>query len=151
MDHPRQNRSSFIHWNAFDGSELQDLAASLGEIISSVDEQYSLPEDKRLSAGLLNISHGCSEEARRGAASCCACLSNHRELVPNCTDRDVDSFVSTVLSSLFNTDDWRMLASADRVMPLLAEASPSVFLVKIERALRCIEPYRITSVNTWLA
>lgn len=118
------------------GSALQSLAKSLGEIISSVDEQYSLPEDKRLAAGLLNVSRGCSEEARRGAASCCACLSNHRELVPNCTDGDINLFVSTVLSTLFNTDDWRMLASADEVMPLLAEASPSLFLTSIEQALK---------------
>lgn len=118
------------------GSALQILAASLGEIIASVDEQYSLSEDKRLSADLLNISRGCSEEARRGAASCCACLSNHRELVPNCTDEDVDSFVSTVLSALFNTDDWRILASADDVMPLMAEASPSMYLASVNRALK---------------
>ena len=118
------------------GSALQILATSLGEIISSVDEQYSLPEGKRLSADLLNISRGCSEDARRGAASCCACLSNHRELLPNCTDRDVDSFVSTVLAALFNTDDWRIPASADEVMPLLAEASPNIYLASIERALK---------------
>lgn len=118
------------------GSALQRLATSLGEIISSVDEQYSLPEDQRLSANLMNISRGCSEDARRSAASCCACLANHRELMPNCTDRDVDSFVSTVLSALFGSDDWRKLASADDVMPLLAEASPSMYLASVERALK---------------
>lgn len=126
------------------GSTLQKLAASFGEIISSVDEQYSLPDDQRLSANLLDIPRGCSEDARRGAASCCACLANHRELVPNCTDRDVDSFVSTVLATFFNTDDWRMLASADEVMPLLAEASPSIYLASVERALkkhRAIQDY----------
>ena len=136
------------------GSALQILATSLGEIVSSVDEQYSLPEGKRLSADLLNISHGCSEDARRGAASCCACLSNHRELLPNCADGDVDSFVSTVLTALFNTDDWRILASADEVMPLLAEASPSIYLVSVERALekhRAIQDYlgeRLTGLSS---
>lgn len=118
------------------GSALQSLAVSLGEIISSVDEQYSLPEDKRLTSSLLHISCGCSEGARKGAASCCACLSNHRELVPNCTDGDVDLFVSTVLSILFGTDDWRALASADGVIPLLAEASPDMYLASIRQALR---------------
>lgn len=126
------------------GFELQRLAVPLREIISSIDEQYSLPENQRLSADLLNISHGCSENARKGAASCCACLSNHRELMPNCTDRDVDTFVSTVFSALFDTDDWRTLASADEVMPLLAEASPNMYLASVDRALkkhRAIQDY----------
>ncbi len=115
-------------------SSLQGLAVSLGEIITSIDEQYTLPRGQRLTADAQNVFRGCSKDARRGAASCCACLSNHRELVPNCTDREVDSFVSTVLSAVFDSEDWRKIVSADEVLPLLAEASPSIYLNYVERA-----------------
>lgn len=115
---------------------LLDLANPIGKIIFSVDESYSLPTDDRDFADLRKVNRGASEVIRNGAASFCAVIGNHPEFIPQCKPEDIDQFLFSVLKVGFESNDWRVLASADHDMSLLAEASPSIFLSFVESSMK---------------
>ena len=118
------------------GASLDAIASRFARIIASVDEKYALPDDQRIMVDIMGVSRGCSQSAREGAASLCAILANNHAFVPNCTKRSIETFVSKVMMSVLSTDDWRVLASADTSLPLLAQASPSTYLSLIEQCLQ---------------
>ena len=117
------------------GASLMALAKHFSSIIASVDEMYAMPEDQRVMANIMGVNRGCSSAARNGIASLCACLANNPGLMPNCTRKDLSTFVYEVIRGVFDADDWRAIASADAIMPLFAQAYPSMYLSVIENSL----------------
>lgn len=118
------------------GASLKSLAKPLSEMLTSIDMQYTLPEDERIWADVKNVNRGCSDIMREAAAAFCACLSNNRHFVLNCLDNDIDLFLHDVIAPIFDKDDWKVLASSESVLPLLAEAAPSTYLALVKHNLQ---------------
>lgn len=114
-------------------SMLLDLAEPLGAILSSIDRAFDLQPDERIMADVRKISRGCSRALRESVAIFCAQIGNNPDLLPQCEQNDIDRFLSEVMGAVFQADDWQVLASAEDYMPLLAEASPSMYLRFVER------------------
>lgn len=121
------------------GTALRVLAEPFASAISMADGKYAMPEDKRILANVSDVDRGTSDTVREGIASLCAILSNERCLLPKCSDADIDLFIRTVIDSVIATDDWRILASNDFILPLLAEASPQIFLHCVKKGLSSSE------------
>lgn len=115
---------------------LLDLANPIGKIIFSVDESYRLPADDRDFADLKKVNRGASGVIRNGAASFCAVIGSHPEFIPQCKPEDIDQFLFSVLKVGSESADWRVFASADHDISLLAEASPSIFLSFVESSMK---------------
>lgn len=113
-------------------SMLLDLAEPLGAILSSIDRAFDLQPDERIMADVRKTSRGCSRALRESVAIFCAQIGNNPDLLPQCEQNDIDRFLSEVMGAVFRADDWQVLASAEDYMPLLAEASPSMYLRFVE-------------------
>ena len=115
---------------------LNALVDPLSRILTSIDAEYAFVESKCETAVVGKVVDGCSASMRNGAASLCACISNNRNLVPQCSDDDIERFLYGVIGPVFESNDWRVLASSGPVLPLLAEASPLIYLNCINRAFK---------------
>lgn len=113
-------------------SMLLDLAEPLGAILSSIDRAFDLQPDERIMADVRKTSRGCSRALRESVAIFCAQIGNNPDLLPQCEQNDIDRFLSEVMGAVFRAGDWQVLASAEDYMPLLAEASPSMYLRFVE-------------------
>lgn len=107
---------------------LLALAQPLGAMLSSVDMAYDLLPDERIIADVRKVNRGCSRALRESVAILCAQIGNNPDLLPQCEQNDITYFLSEVMRAVFQTDDWRVLASAEDHMSLLAEASPEMYL-----------------------
>lgn len=114
-------------------SMLLALAEPLGAILSSVDEAFDLQPDERIMVGVIGTSRGCSRALRKSVAIFCAQIGNNPDYLPQCEQNDIDRFLSEVMGTVFRADDWQVLASTEDYMPLLAEASPSMYLRFVEQ------------------
>lgn len=114
-------------------SMLLALAEPLGAILSNVDKAFDLRPDKRIMADVRGTSRGCSRALRESVAIFCAQIGNNPNLLPQCEQGDIDRFLSEVMGAVFQADDWRVFASTEDYMPLLAEASPSMYLRFVEQ------------------
>lgn len=109
-------------------SALLALAKPFGAMLSSVDMAYDLLPDERIMADVRNTNRGCSRALRESVVIFCAQIGNNPDLLPQCSQNDIDHFLSEIMRSVFQAEDWRVLASAEDFMPLLAEASPVMYL-----------------------
>jgi hypothetical protein len=121
--------------NRLNDHTLEELAPKLAEILSSIDGQYTLEKDKRSFSSFYHIDNGCSMTLRKGIAAFCAHISNNPEQYPNCTRYGIQEFLYDVMSPVLGAVDWKVLASAEAAFPLLAEASPSLFLSILKESL----------------
>ncbi len=96
----------------------------------------ALPTDPQVPLNNQSDDNKCSRDLLIGIASLCACLANNRDKCSNLPSRDVDMFVSEIMSTVLCSDDWRVVDGADSFAGILAEASPSMYLSYIEKSLR---------------
>lgn len=111
---------------------LLALAKPFGAMLSSIDMAYDLLPDERIMADVRKVSRGCSRALRESVAIFCAQIGNNPDFLPQCEQNDIDRFLSEVMNAVFQVNDWRILASAEEFMPLLAEASPIMYLNYVE-------------------
>lgn len=104
------------------------LAEPFGAMLSSVDMVYDLLPDERIMADVRNTNRGCSRALRESVVIFCAQIGNNPDLLPQCSQNDIDHFLSEIMRAVFQAEDWRVLASAEDFMHLLAEASPAMYL-----------------------
>lgn len=109
-------------------SALFALAEPFGAMLSSVDMAYDLLPDERIMADVRNTNRGCSRALRESVVIFCAQVGNNPDLLPQCSQNDIDHFLSEIMRAVFQAEDWRVLASAEDFMSLLAEASPAMYL-----------------------
>lgn len=82
-----------------------------------------------------SIQASCSIEMRRGIAEFLAILGTGKASMGPFSSRYQSNFIYQVMATVIANDDWKVLNVSDRLFPLLAQASPSSYLLQIERAL----------------
>ncbi|WP_417118827.1 RNA-binding domain-containing protein [Olsenella phocaeensis] len=115
-------------------AQLHEIQPTIGSILSTVDPKYDLPADSRFAAAIYGRANPCSTGMRQGVAEFLAIIGTAAVELPHCDRRAVDRFVSDTMKQIICTTDWRVLASADSEFPLLAEASPDLYLALVECA-----------------
>lgn len=113
---------------------LHSLADLLSQVLVSINHSFDLPANERFLADIRGVDRGASKQLREGVASFCACVANKPELLPHCTYNDIEQFVRKILSPVFASEDWRVFASSENCFPLLAEASPLIYLSGVNEA-----------------
>jgi len=120
---------------------LQRFADVAVEVLHLVDPRYDLPVRERAFAGIRGNVLAQSGHLREGLAETLAVMATFSD---HCTFADIDSgqnWSDRIVHRVLATDgDWRMWASLTWLLPLLAEASPRVFLNAVEGALTGDQP-----------
>ena len=121
---------------------FQDTAL---EVLGEQDPAYDLSPSERIIAPLQGMVPKHSKVIKEGIAHSLAlmgALAESSEVkLADCTD--LQDFVDSVVRRLFGSEkaaDWKFWASLAAVLPMLAEASPDVFLGSIEKVLKSDSP-----------
>lgn len=115
-------------------AQLHEIQPIVGSILTTIDPKYDLPADNRFAAAIYDKTNPCSIGLRQGVAEFLAIIGTETVDLPNCDKRAIDQFVSNIAQRVICASDWKILASADSELPLLAEASPDLYLSLVERA-----------------
>ncbi len=111
---------------------LELCQTSLGEI----DPRFTLPEEERWMANVKGAKRMHSDVLRKSLANTLpmlACISNHA----NQQIDDYQNIVDVSVQKIFSHDNsFKLWSSIGNLLPLLAEAAPSVFLEIIEKAVK---------------
>jgi len=117
--------------------DLENFENVVLEVLGEVDPSFDMPVDQRYLAGVLGKALPYSGLLREGLAETLA-LMGARSDSPRFSDsvsgqERANRIVRRLLDKA--NDDWRVWASVSYYLPLLAEASPEVFLDSIEKGL----------------
>ena len=77
-----------------------------------------------------------SDEIRKGVAETLVLLGILSEDFENCSKQKVLTLVNNIIRSIFSNTDWRIWASLNSLLPIIAEAAPETFLSIIEENIR---------------
>lgn len=116
--------------------DLQRLRESVVSILSERDPQFELPPEARFAARVHGKILTHSELLRTGMAECLALLGGHPKALRSCTSGRPEQTAALAVREILADADWRLWASLDSLLPLLAEAAPSQFLDAVERDIQ---------------
>lgn len=120
-------------------SDLDVFERSVQTVLGAVDPTLELPPEERWLAGVRGVARIHSRELRRGVATTLALLGTVGEGAQLPNTLTGGAWVSAILRGLLaraNADQsGELWASLTDVLPLLAEASPDVFLSGVDTAL----------------
>lgn len=106
------------------------------KVLTEIDPQFELPTDQRFAANLYGKTLAHSTSLRHGLAETLAMIGSYPEALTSCSSFKAKSIAHTIVKEILFDADGLLWASLDRLLPLLAEASPDGFLESIENALQ---------------
>ena len=98
------------------------------KILTEPDPTLDLPKEKRFAAPIYGKERNHSKHLRNGIAETLALLGTHGDALSTCPEGLPKSIAKSVVYELLNKASSSQWSSLNDVLPLLAEASPSVFL-----------------------
>ena len=104
-------------------------------VLKEQNPELDLDPEKRHAAQVYGKVLEHSRHFRKGIASTLAIFGNNEEIYINCSLGKIDTVVILTVRELLQEHDWRLWASLDDVLPLLAEAAPNEFLDAVEKVL----------------
>lgn len=125
--------------------DLQRLRVSIVSVLSERDPQFELSPEDRFAARVRGKTLACSELLRTGMAECLALLGGHPNALRSCTSGRPEQAAVLAVREILADADWRLWASLDSLLPLLAEAAPNQFLDTVERHIQT-DPSPVTAL-----
>ena len=104
-------------------------------VLTEPDPKFSLPHESRFAARVVVGKQSYSDYIRKGIAETLALLGSRPEPLRNCSHNKPADVAAYVTRVVLQDAGWPVWASLDRLLPLLAEASPLTFLSAVEEAL----------------
>lgn len=113
-----------------------DIFRSLAvSILKENDPAFELSVEERYAASIHGKELKYSHLLRNGIAEGLAVLGSHPETCVNCSQGKAETICMLVVSEILYDADWVLWGSLNSLLPLLAEASPDVFLKAIEKTI----------------
>lgn len=114
-----------------------DLIRSIAfKSLSEKHPMFDLKPEERFAASIYGKKAKYSSELRKGIAETLAFLGVNGELLTNCSLHKPEFIVNLTFRELFKDSDWKLWASLNELLPILAEAAPEEFLTTVENTLR---------------
>ncbi|MEW6526347.1 MAG: hypothetical protein AB1444_06740 [Spirochaetota bacterium] len=120
----------------FYDSHLDSIKEIALKVLSEVHPQFDLKPEDRFAAAIYGKKPKYSQELRKGLAETLAFLGVHGAKLKNCTLHKPDETVILIIRELFDKADWKLWASLNELLPILAEANPNEFLNAVEKTLK---------------
>jgi hypothetical protein len=118
------------------GGTLETFRACSKAVLGEVDPKFELDEDKRFAAAIYGKVPAHSWAMRNGMAETLALLGSNTAELPNCGLAAGEATATVVVRELLEPADWQLWGSLDRLLPTLAEASPTAFLSAVEACFK---------------
>lgn len=133
-----KNKKSFLEKYAsfFYDSHLDLIREVAVEVLSERHPVFDLSQEKRFAAAIYNKVPKYSPELQKGIAETLVFLDMNGELLENCTQHKPSYTVVQTIREIFDNADWKLWASLNGILPILAEALPDGFLTVVKQVLR---------------
>lgn len=121
------------------------------EILSDINPKFNLSPDKRTIPGYYGSSPKYSQLIKTSVAECLAIISSIKKEFTNAGD-SINSISWNVIDKTLDDKDWKIWASLENQLPLLAESHPSTFLMKLDEILSNYKAINLlmTSSESWI-
>jgi hypothetical protein len=117
-------------------THLEKFKSVASRVLSEKDPAFELLVEDRYAASIHKKVLSHSREIRKGIANGLAMLSANGDVCIFCSNSKSDQIVNAIVRGIFDNGDSVLWGSLNYELPLLAEASPVVFLSEIEKELR---------------
>ncbi|WP_103309414.1 MULTISPECIES: hypothetical protein [unclassified Pseudomonas] len=114
---------------------LDRFRAIAVSVFTEADPQFDLPVEQRYAAAVHGKVLLHSQELRRGLAETLALVGNHAKALISCKPNKAEATASNTVYETLSGAGWIQWASLGDLLPLFAEAAPSIFLKAVEDAL----------------
>lgn len=116
-------------------SHLDVLKSCVVDVLTEVNPQFELRPEERYAAGVNGKVLRHSGSLREGLAETVALLGNEGDALKNCSRDKAKVTATLIVRELFAKNDWQIWASANSLLPTLAEGAPGEFLDAVQNAL----------------
>lgn len=120
----------------FFDSHLDSIKSIALKTLSEKHPKFDLKPEERFAAAIHGKVSRFSDEIRKGIAETLAFLGAHGDKLTNCTLHKPEYTATLTIRELFKGADWKLWASLNDILPILAEAAPDEFLSSVENALK---------------
>ena len=120
----------------FYDSRLDSIKTIALKVLSEIHPMFDLKPEDRFAAAIYGKIPKYSSELRKGLSETLAFLGIHGSKLKNCTLHKPEDTVTLTIRELFKDADWKLWASLNDLLPILAEAAPNEFLSSVENALK---------------
>lgn len=111
--------------------QFKDLAV---KVLREDDPALDLDPDERFAASIHGKERMHSGLIRKGVSETLALLGAEGDSLSTCTFGKARGVANITVEEILTGEDWRIWASANDILPLLAEASPDSFLQAVQDA-----------------
>lgn len=126
----------FKYASFFYDSHLDLIKTIALKVLSEIHPMFYLKPEDRFAAVIYGKTSKYSPELRKGIAETLAFLGVHGTKLINCTQHKPEITATLTIRELFKDADWKLWASLNDLLPILAEAAPTEFLNSVENALK---------------
>ena len=120
---------------ALQGQEIDKFLSSAVQLLRKTDERFELDPEKRLPY-FENRTAKASKLLREGVAQGLALLGAENKFCTCVALPKRESCVTLCVRKIFEKSDWKVWATLDDLLPLLAEAAPEEYLSCAQRFLK---------------
>jgi hypothetical protein len=116
-------------------THLEKYKSVASRVLSEKDPAFELLVEDRYAASIHKKVLSHSREIRKGIANGLAMLSANGDVCTFCSSSKSDQIVNATVRGIFDNGDYVLWGSLNYELPLLAEASPGIFLSVVEKEL----------------
>ncbi|ABN07151.1 hypothetical protein Mlab_0982 [Methanocorpusculum labreanum Z] len=123
-------------WERVRAEQIQQFCKQAVQVLQEIDPKYELEPNERYMASILTKSPTYSSTLREGVADTLAFLASPLCQKNSGLDVDVQSIIQMSVREILSSPNWKLYATLDHSISLLAEASPREFLNRLRKNLK---------------
>ncbi len=101
-------------------------------VLSEIEPQLDLPPETRILGDIQGKGPKYSSDLRQGLAETVALMGNYGDELKNCSHQIPAKTSKSIVRKLIKDKNWKLWASLNYLLPMLAESTPHLFLTIVE-------------------
>jgi hypothetical protein len=119
----------------FLNSDLDKLKSVAIKVLKEIDPMFELEPKNRFAANVYGKIPKYSKDIKKGISEILALFTVNEEKLSACSDFRVLQIVDSIILEVLENADWKLWASLNDFLPILAESSPVKFMEVVEKSL----------------
>ncbi|RJO61276.1 hypothetical protein C4544_03325 [candidate division WS5 bacterium] len=116
-------------------SDLQVFRTVALKVLGSINPALDLEPDKRWAASMYGKESPYSGTLREGIAQTLVLIAVFGDDIKISLSTTAQTYIDSIVKELLHNADWKLWYSLSDVIPLISEASPSIFLDEVEMSI----------------
>jgi len=126
----------FKYARRFLDTDLDKIKSIALKILKERNPMFELEPKNRYVATIYGKIPKYSKNIKSGISEILALLATNENELTKCSDFKVSTIIDSIIMELFEDADWKLWASNNNLLPILAEVSPYKFMEAVEKSLR---------------